>query len=157
MITHIGFSGGLQVGQLGIQLATLDPYAHTFALLEGGTIIDSTYKHGGVLEREYKDLDCNWLYLIPCKDVMTFDQQLQLEVWLRDRIGLPYDTSFVEGFLGIDRNWKDNSQWWCSELIAAGMIATGSLRFIPHMNTLSPRNLRRRLEVIVQEKRDAIY
>ena len=144
MITHFGFSGGLLPGQLVIEAATFDPSAHCFVRISGGTIIDSTYTHGGVKERDFTDLNYDWIKLIPADRLLTVSQNYRLEVWLRDRIGRPYDKGFIIGYPWT-RRWQDDDSYVCSELLAAGLVAVGAL-VIPHMHRVTPRNLRRRID-----------
>lgn len=42
----------------------------------------------------------------------------QAYMWATTQIGKPYDFSAVTG-IALDRNWRNDSRWFCSELIAA--------------------------------------
>ena len=61
--------------------------------------------------------------------------------FLRAQIGKPYDTDAVLG-LGIGRNWREPDSWFCSELQAAALEASG---YLPKLsaadNHISPRDL----------------
>lgn len=143
MVTAIGFSGGFRPGQLVIQAATCDPAAHCFAVLSGGTIIDATFARG-VKERKISEVDATWCKIIPTDSILTLTQAMRLEIWLKDQLGKFYDMGFIVGY-PWSRHWQAETEWVCSELIGAGLVAVGALE-IPRMHRLTPRNLRRRLE-----------
>ena len=44
--------------------------------------------------------------------------------WARTQIGKPYDFSAIAG-IAIDRNWRDETKWFCSELVAASFEHVG--------------------------------
>ena len=144
MITDIGFSGGFYPGQLLIQAATFDLSAHCFAVRSNGHIIDATLRHG-VADRKLTEIDSAWMRFIPAGEIMTLSQSLRLEMWLHDRIGRRYDKGWVFGWPFFGRQWQDDDEYCCSELLGAGLVAVGVLE-IPTMHRLTPRNLRRRLE-----------
>ncbi len=60
---------------------------------------------------------------------MTEAQGAAFFAFLRDKIGQAYDPIAVLYFFGLfaDRNWEDPTQWECTELIAAALIACGWL------------------------------
>lgn len=49
---------------------------------------------------------------------------LQAYEWARTQIGKPYDFSAVAG-IAVDRNWRDETKWFCSELIVASFEHVG--------------------------------
>lgn len=147
MITSFGFSGGWKPGQILIQGATFDLSAHCFAEIKGGSIIDSTWTHDGVKERSLADLDASWCKRIPADKILTLSQNFQMEMWLRDQIGKPYDPSFLRAPFHPDRDWQEDDRWWCSEVLGGGLVKFGVL-VVPKMHRLSPRNLYRRLEAV---------
>jgi len=49
---------------------------------------------------------------------------LQAYEWARTQIGKPYDFSAIAG-IAIDRNWRDETKWFCSELVAASFEHVG--------------------------------
>jgi hypothetical protein len=44
--------------------------------------------------------------------------------FLQEEIGKPYDKLAIVGF-AISRNWREEGAWFCSELVAAGLEASG--------------------------------
>lgn len=44
--------------------------------------------------------------------------------WASTQVGKPYDFSAVSG-IALDRNWHDESKWFCSELVVAAFEAVG--------------------------------
>ena len=49
---------------------------------------------------------------------------LQAYEWARTQIGKPYDFSAIAG-IAVDRNWRDETKWFCSELIVASFEYVG--------------------------------
>lgn len=61
--------------------------------------------------------------------------------WARSQIGAPYDLSGMVG-LGINRDWQDDSKWWCSELTAAALRVAGRKLFRDDaMHRITPQHL----------------
>lgn len=61
--------------------------------------------------------------------------------FLRSQIGKPYDTLGILG-AALDRDWRNPSSWFCSELIAAALETCGYLNPLTAMNShISPRDL----------------
>jgi hypothetical protein len=75
----------------------------------------------------------------------TPEQETAFFAFLQDKLGQPYDPIAVLYFFGIfaDRNWEDPTQWECTELIAAALIACGWLPDNPKVPAcrLTPANL----------------
>ncbi len=49
---------------------------------------------------------------------------LQAYEWARTQLGKPYDFSAIAG-IAVDRNWRDETKWFCSELIVASFEHVG--------------------------------
>lgn len=57
------------------------------------------------------------------------------------QIGKPYDLKGALG-LGFNRDWQDDSSWWCSELVAWSFDQAGQPWFRPAaLHRITPENL----------------
>ncbi len=54
----------------------------------------------------------------------TAEGILQAYEWARTQIGNPYDFSAVAG-IAVDRNWRNETKWFCSELVVASFEHVG--------------------------------
>lgn len=54
------------------------------------------------------------LMRVPC----TAEQKKLYEAFLKDQLGKPYDQLGIFAFM-VNRNWRDESAWFCSELQTA--------------------------------------
>lgn len=52
----------------------------------------------------------------------------KFEAFLRSQIGKPYDVEGIAGFI-FGRDWRDDSAWFCSELVCAGLEHCGYFEF----------------------------
>lgn len=62
--------------------------------------------------------------------------------FLTAQIGKPYDISAIEAFV-VGRNWQEEDAWFCSELIAAGLVRAGVFAYplaVPS-NKITPADL----------------
>lgn len=64
--------------------------------------------------------------------------------WARTQIGKPYDFSAILG-MALNRNWRDEDRWFCSELVAAAFEHAGtpllSTRQSVGVYRITPRDL----------------
>ena len=56
--------------------------------------------------------------------LMTDDQEKKFYAFLNEQLGKPYDTTAIVAF-AMNRNWRENDSWFCSELMAAAIEASG--------------------------------
>lgn len=87
---------------------------------------------GGVTWRDFSD-PC-YRHLVKSVEVRlacTPDQEQRFWDFLRKQDGKPYDTAAIASFSPVlrlfihDRDWLDQSAWFCSELILAALCAAG--------------------------------
>jgi hypothetical protein len=113
--------------------------SHVEALMPDDTLLGAHYD-GGVMARK-RDYDkgqfIKELYVnIPASEEMT-NQFFQ---FLRDQIGKPYDTRAILGLV-IQRDWRDPSAWFCSELITAALEkCTWIPTLATDVNHITPRD-----------------
>jgi uncharacterized protein YycO len=106
-----------------------DDWSHTATVLPDGSILDSRsdvvaasrqgeYFPAGVQirPRGYLDGEPKWVLIeIPC----TSEQRERFHEIALSQVGKPYDFAGIWQFItgGIkDRNWRDESAWYCTEL-----------------------------------------
>jgi hypothetical protein len=72
----------------------------------------------------------------------TAEQEVRFTSFLYSQLGKPYDSEAIAG-LALGRDWRDDSKWFCSELIAAALEVSGwlpkPLAFASH--EITPRDL----------------
>lgn len=68
--------------------------------------------------------------------------------WARGQVGKPYDWTAITG-LALNRNWREDDSWFCSELVAAAFEAVGAPLFAEGMCAwrVTPRDLTTSLAV----------
>lgn len=78
----------------------------------------------GVWARPYDYEDApRWVRMsLPC----TQAQYLRWVNFLYDQVSKPYDKLAILGFI-IDRNWRDEDSWFCSELAVRALEVAGIL------------------------------
>lgn len=72
---------------------------------------------------------------------LSVNEQL-FEGFLRSQVGKLYDTLAISSFV-TGRDWQAPDSWFCSELIAAALIACGyfSSQLADHVSKITPRDL----------------
>ena len=71
------------------------------------------YSHYPVVWERFLDLPCS-------------DQQLaDFMAWMTSQVGKPYAMIDLLGNFLAERDWRESSAWFCSELVAAGLERVG--------------------------------
>jgi len=61
--------------------------------------------------------------------------------FLHNQVGKPYDITAIAG-LALDRDWREDDSWFCSELVAAALEYSGYMPTLSSANNhISPRDL----------------
>ena len=96
---------------------------------------------GGVRERPIESLPAKRavMFSLPC----TQAQRAMALAFARHQVGKPYDYGAVLSF-GWGAPWHDPAKWFCSELIAAALVAA-NLITVPAVRRVSPGDLCRLL------------
>lgn len=69
------------------------------------------------------------------------ETEARIMTYLYAQVGKPYDFGAIAGML-VRRDWKNDSKWFCSELVIASFAACGVyLLNTSMMNRISPRDL----------------
>jgi hypothetical protein len=115
---------------------------HAEAVLPDGKTIIGAYLGTGVAKRprdfDKGDFDEDLYVEIDVTD----EQQDAFYAFLEQQVGKPYDTKAVIG-IGLARNWRDDGQWFCSELQCAALTACGVFptHLADQLNHVTPRDL----------------
>lgn len=71
----------------------------------------------------------------------TDDQSVAYYTFISQQMGKPYDEQGILGFV-TGRNWYKEGSWFCSELVAAGLVCCGYLRpLVAPANKMAPDDL----------------
>lgn len=139
---RIRFVDGTDAVAAGIRAAEYGFWAiHTEAVMPDGTLLGAHYK-GGVQARPAaydvglytKDL----IVELPADEAMTD----RFHAFMRAQLGKPYDVEAIAAFVAR-RNWERPDAWFCSELVAAALVACGwfTYRLATEFNHITPRDL----------------
>jgi hypothetical protein len=114
--------------------------SHNEVLMPEGGLLGAHYDGGvqlrpegydkGLVERElYVELS------------VTQEQANNFHSFLRAQLGKPYDTEAILGML-THRDWQEPGRWFCSELVAAALCASGvwPARLAAGLNRITPRD-----------------
>lgn len=139
---RIRFVGGNDIVAAGIRAASYGHWAtHAEAVLPDGSLLGAHYD-GGVLIRpagyDKGQYRCDQIVTIPVDDATT----QVFHAWLHSQLGKPYDIEAIAAFV-LDRNWQRPDAWFCSELMAAGLVACRWFvsPLATEFNKITPRDL----------------
>jgi uncharacterized protein YycO len=111
------------LGSVLIRARLWENWSHAAVLLQNGDIIDATFKAGGVRRRKLDDV------LKHASDfriiTLPIPDPVAAASFLHAQIGKPYDWRAILGWATSDREWADDSAWFCFELVAAAAQAGG--------------------------------
>lgn len=121
------FSASKSIGGSIIRFGTMSDWCHVDILFDDGTLIGAT---GNGVQRMSLDDRLNrsthpiYQYRI---DEIKLDES-KARSFAEAQLGKPYDYSAVFAFAVPWRtHWADDSKWFCSELVAATINASGTL------------------------------
>lgn len=111
------------VGSFAIRARLWENWSHAAVVLPNGEVIDSTFKAGGVRLRKLSDvMDHASAAKVITLNVPNEERALS---FLHQQLGKPYDWRAILGWITSDRDWADDSAWFCFELVAAAAKAGG--------------------------------
>lgn len=117
---------------------------HAEAVLVDGTLLGAHFD-GGVQIRP-KGYDASPVTASPLRDlVVVIDtapaQEAAWLTFLQTQVGKPYDSTAIAG-IALNRDWREDDSWMCSELMTAALESCGYLpRLSAADNHISPRDL----------------
>lgn len=121
------FSRSNTIGSYLIRLKTWSDWSHCAILTPANTVIESAYP-SGVREIPFSTWKAGKsAWAMKARKVPNEIKSLE---FLRSQIGAKYDTFAVLG-IAISREWRDPSQWYCSELNESALSAGGLSTFDP--------------------------
>ena len=114
---------------------TWSEFSHV-AVIDGDEVIEAVYPHvrvtplADIIARHSR---CA-IVEIPCDEKAAI-------LAARSQIGKPYDLKGMIG-IGINRDWQDDGQWWCSELVAWAIASGGNKLYRDEfMHRVTPQHL----------------
>lgn len=103
--------------------------SHVDAVIQqnGETILIGTLPFKGVHKRSLiKDVYIKkQTIILSC----TLEQEEKFNTFINAQVGKPYDWRSIISFVIPWRNWREDDSWFCSEIIAAGLEASGYLKY----------------------------
>jgi len=95
---------------------TAGPYSHVEFVFSDGVWFSSSSRDGGVRYKQIKP-GSHWVYLdLP----VSGEEEVKLRAWCDGEVGCAYDWKEVFRF-GFPWLTKDDSRWFCSEIVIAGL------------------------------------
>lgn len=147
------FVEGSGVGSDLIRWFDHGQYSHVDTVLPDGTllgarddVIDGTPAGVQIRPASYVAGEIVLRVAIPCTDA----QQGAYYAFVREQLGKPYDEEAIAAFV-VGRSWRDPGDWFCSELCAAGIEASGLVPLlIAPANKIAPDDLALVVSALVQ-------
>lgn len=127
-------SAGIRAAEYGFWAS------HAEALMPDGTLLGAHYD-GGVQERKrgYDAAIMKHELYVPI--TTAADQEAAFYKFLKSQVGKPYDLEAIAAIV-IQRDWREQDSWFCSELVAAALEYCG---FFPPLAAdvakVTPRDL----------------
>jgi hypothetical protein len=115
--------------------------SHVDALLPDGTLLGARLENG-VAVRAYGYAKFTRVAVIELPQPLGADREATFLAFLKRQLGKPYDMKAIVAFT-VERDWRDERAWFCSELIARALEVS---RFFPKdlsvgVNEVTPRDL----------------
>lgn len=125
---RLRFVMGLGCASKAIAIFSAGHLSHVDAVMPNGKLLgarsDNVGGGDGVLERPYpyEKVAKIVLYQIQANP----NQEASFYRFIQDQLGKPYDKLAIFAF-AINRNWRDDDAWYCSELQTAALEEAGIL------------------------------
>lgn len=99
-----------------IRWVTWSSWSHV-AIIDGDEVIEAVWPRVRVAPlADVLNSHTNYTVVnIPCPD-----EEAAIS-WALSQVGKPYDLFGMLG-LGFNRDWQDDSKWWCSEFVTGGAL-----------------------------------
>lgn len=117
-----------------IRAATMGKYSHCGILDDYGRVIHATYSRGVhmvSLESFIASWPTNTCSYLVCPD------EAGAQKFLEEQLGKPYDWTALFKLV-FQRDWQENDQWFCSELVEAAIVAGNNQRFRDSVHRITP-------------------
>ena len=122
-----------------IRWNTRCPYSHAGFYDSLGGWYFSSQLRGGVMYRRPDTLIPEKFTSIEFFEALKVEEAFQ---WAQTQCGKPYDWTAITG-LALNRNWREDDSWFCSELVAAAFEKVGAPLFNPDLCAwrVTPRDI----------------
>lgn len=104
-------------------------FSHVDAVVDNGSLLGARSDFVGrqppgveIRPWDYARFSRRVVFSIPARP----DQKRNFNAFLNRQIGKPYDSQAIWGFV-LNRDWREDDSWICSELQAAALEAAGIL------------------------------
>jgi hypothetical protein len=100
-------------------------FSHVDVLLPDGRLLGSRSEQIGLIPPGVQIRPPNyarWRYTKVLSLATGPVRQAAFHGFLRQQLGKPYDKTAIVGFI-VNRNWREDDSWYCSELITAALEA----------------------------------
>ena len=121
-----------------IRARVWQPWSHGLVIDSPGVAIDSTFKLAGVRRRDLSEALHGATAILHLD--FHLDRESEARDWLYAQIGKRYDFHAIVGFAIGDRDWRDDSSWFCWELLAEAIEQGSDYRF-ENLSRVTPRDL----------------
>lgn len=130
------------VASFAIRARVWQNWSHGLVIDAPGVAIDSTFKQAGVRRRPLAEALRGVSAIRPMEFLL--DREAEARDWLYHQVErqADYDLHCIVGFAFGDRDWRDDSAWFCWELLA-GQIEQGSDYRFDNLSRVTPRDLLR--------------
>ncbi len=147
MTVTVRFVGGSGLSSSLIKFHTFSPWTHVEfytpygylgARLSGGVAVRPyDYDAGGFDHEEFRSIE------------LPPDVEEALWKWAFAQVGKPYDWQSIIGMI-VRRDWRDESAWFCSEMVTAAFDAVGHpiLRVHEDVYRITPRDVGLSMELV---------
>lgn len=126
------------VASFAIRARVWQNWSHGLVIDSDGVAIDSTFKLAGVRRRPLSDA-LHGATAVQHLD-LVLDREAEARDWLYAQLDKRYDFHAIVGFAIGDRDWRDDTSWFCWELVA-GAIEQGSDYRFENLSRVTPRDL----------------
>jgi len=124
------------IGSIVIRGITWSRWSHCALLDEAkGTVIEARLPE--VVERPLAEFTKDHTEIF--KRTYNGDSGIAL-AWARKQLGAKYDIAGVLG-LGLHRDWQDEGQWWCSELVGKALHLSMPRFYLEAITRLTPEDV----------------
>jgi hypothetical protein len=126
------------LASFAIRARVWQPWSHGLVIPAPGVAIDSTFKLAGVRRRPLSQALHGATAILHLD--FHLDREAEARDWLYDQLEKDYDLHCIVGFAIGDRDWRDDTSWFCWELLG-GQIEQGSSYRFDDVSRITPRDL----------------